>query len=252
VRESPVPGASRPSPVRESPIPGARVARSRCASRPFLVRESPVPRARVAILGWGESPVARPHPAGRLTKAPGAVPGFLPVGGPTAPEAGGRSRNRAFRAPPRDRPRTMAAITCPWSPVGHAATGQAGSERSRHRVASPGTDAYLAGAGAGGTLAAWRPRRSPPRTRRLLIEETRGQNGDSPTRRRLAHPNRATRAPAAGRDQSSPGASARVVRTSAPYFASLFSPTPLIVPSSARLAGDRVAISRSVASWKIT
>ena len=37
-----------------------------------------------------------------------------------------------------------------------------------------------------------------------------------------------------------------------PYFASLFSPTPLIVASSARLAGACVATSRSVASWKIT
>src|SRR4029077_3072470 len=37
-----------------------------------------------------------------------------------------------------------------------------------------------------------------------------------------------------------------------PYFASLLSPTPLTVPSSARVAGHRAANSRSVASWKIT
>ncbi len=37
-----------------------------------------------------------------------------------------------------------------------------------------------------------------------------------------------------------------------PYLASLLSPTPLTVPSSARVAGQRAATSRSVASWKIT
>ena len=37
-----------------------------------------------------------------------------------------------------------------------------------------------------------------------------------------------------------------------PYLASLVSPTPLIVPSSASVAGGAAAICRSVASWKIT
>jgi hypothetical protein len=37
-----------------------------------------------------------------------------------------------------------------------------------------------------------------------------------------------------------------------PYLASLASPMPLTVPSSARVAGDCAAIWRSVASWKIT
>lgn len=45
---------------------------------------------------------------------------------------------------------------------------------------------------------------------------------------------------------------ARVSRICWPYFASLFSPTPLILPSSARVVGQSVAIWRRVASWKIT
>ena len=67
-----------------------------------------------------------------------------------------------------------------------------------------------------------------------------------------------------GAASRTPGASARTTHraepqppataasTPWPYFASLFSPTPLIVASSARLAGACVATSRSVASWKIT
>jgi len=43
-----------------------------------------------------------------------------------------------------------------------------------------------------------------------------------------------------------------VSRTCWPYLASLASPMPLTVPSSARVAGDCAAIWRSVASWKIT
>ena len=37
-----------------------------------------------------------------------------------------------------------------------------------------------------------------------------------------------------------------------PYLSSLVAPTPLTVPSSSRSSGRRVAISRSVASWKTT
>jgi hypothetical protein len=48
------------------------------------------------------------------------------------------------------------------------------------------------------------------------------------------------------------GQDARVSRICWPYFASLFSPTPFILPSSARLVGVSVAICRRVASWKIT
>src|SRR5690606_21098255 len=46
--------------------------------------------------------------------------------------------------------------------------------------------------------------------------------------------------------------SAKVASTCSPYFASLFSPTPLTVPSSSNDPGIRVAISRRVASWKMT
>ena len=49
----------------------------------------------------------------------------------------------------------------------------------------------------------------------------------------------------------SPPSEASTPITPSPYFAS-FSPTPLIVPSSARDAGAVAAICRSVASWKIT
>lgn len=46
--------------------------------------------------------------------------------------------------------------------------------------------------------------------------------------------------------------SARASRICCPYLASLFSPTPFTVLSSARVDGASVAIWRRVASWKIT
>lgn len=63
----------------------------------------------------------------------------------------------------------------------------------------------------------------------------------------------------AGGSASVPGGAAgslaappSVSRICCPYLASLVSPTPLTLPSSARVAGDSAAIWRSVASWKIT
>lgn len=40
--------------------------------------------------------------------------------------------------------------------------------------------------------------------------------------------------------------------TPSPYVASFFSPTPLMPPSPSTEVGHTVAISRSVASWKMT
>jgi hypothetical protein len=65
-----------------------------------------------------------------------------------------------------------------------------------------------------------------------------------PTGRRWAHPPDG----ASGWLTAAP----TVSRICCPYLASLLSPTPLTVPSSARLAGSSAAIWRSVASWKIT
>src|SRR5262245_19122276 len=53
-------------------------------------------------------------------------------------------------------------------------------------------------------------------------------------------------------DAGSGRTASSVSSTCWPYLASLLSPTPLTMPSSARVAGHRAATSRSVASWKIT
>ena len=52
--------------------------------------------------------------------------------------------------------------------------------------------------------------------------------------------------------QGAGAAAPSVSRICCPYLASLFSPTPLMPLSSARVDGDSAAICRSVASWKIT